>query len=179
MTSGRFAAAIALAATLTRGDGQHDHHPPVATADGWAEYRHQAAGFSFEYPADWKVESAGRSAPVHVSHPTRPGHVFAAAFTMTEGTLRDFADLKFAVQAEVFAPVGETRALDGPGWSGLVQEAKTTQPQEERLASRVMLCAGRGHRYVTLTLYIDTEDLARDRKHYERIFTSLRFTEAK
>ena len=67
--------------------------------------------------------------------------------------------------------------MEGPGWKGLVQEAETVETEGGKHASRLMLGAGHGHRYVSLTLYLEPDELKQNGKDYERIFTSLRFDE--
>jgi len=83
--------------------------------------------------------------------------------------------MKFGVQPEIFGPVGSVRTLDGPGWTGLVQEAADIRPERKDDTRRLMLCTGHGALYVSLTLYADAQELEARRQYYERIFSSLRF----
>lgn len=175
MAQGHFWTATILLVTLTQGQDPHAHHRPAPTLveGGWVKYQHKTAGFSLEHPADWRVVSEKGVISVHIAHPTKPVHLFASAFTMAEGTLRDFAELKFGVQAEIFRPLGPARTMEGVGWSGLVQEAEVIQNGER--ARRRILCAKHGYLYVSLALYIDTKELASPDEDYQRLFTSLRF----
>lgn len=176
MTAGHSWTALALAAALAQGHGDHAHHgaPVITTEGGWVKYQHEAAGFSLEHPADWQVTSRG-AVSIHIAHPTKAAHLFISSFTMPEGALEDFAEAKFGVQAEIFKPIGPARPMTGVGWSGLVQEAETEQ--EGQRARRRILCARHESLYVSLALYVDPTELAEHEKDYERLFTSLRFGE--
>ena len=112
---------------------------------------------------------------IHIAHPTKAVHLFASAFTMSEGTLQDFAQMKFGVQSELFKPLGAPRSMDGVGWNGLLQDAEATEGVER--ARRRMLCAQHGTLYVSLALYVDPMELAGSEAVYDRVFTSLRFGE--
>jgi len=175
MGLGHFWTATAFLATLAQGQDPHAHHRPVpAPAEGgWVKYQHKTARFSLEHPADWRVVSEKGVVSIHIAHPTKAVHLFASAFVMPEGTLREFADQRFGVQPEIFKPLGHVRTMEGVGWSGLVQEAAATQDGER--ARRRILCAKHGDLYVSLALYIDPRNLDAPEGAYERIFTSLRF----
>jgi hypothetical protein len=175
MTLGPVWTATALMALLAQGQDPHAHHraAPAPEAGGWVKYRHKTAGFSLEHPADWRVDRPKGGVSVHIAHPTKPVHLFASAFTMAAGTLQDFAAQKFGVQPETFRPLGPARAMEGVGWSGLVQDAEATQGEEH--ARRRILCAKHGDLYVSLALYADPKELAVPDANYERLFTSLRF----
>ena len=175
MATGPLWMAAAILATLAQGQDPHAHHRPAPTLveGGWVKYRHKTAGFSLEHPADWTVSNEKVAISIHIAHPTKPAHLYASAFRMPEGTLRDFAELKFGTQPEIFTPLGPPRTMEGVGWSGLVQEAAATQDGER--ARRRILCAKHGDLYVSLALYIDPRNLDAPEGAYERIFTSLRF----
>lgn len=172
---GRIWTTTALVAMLAPGQGPHEHHPPAQTLvdGGWAIYRHKTAAFTFEHPAAWSVVSEKAGVSIHISHPTKAVHLFAAAFTMPEGTLQAFADQKFAVQREIFKPLGTARAIEGAGWHGLIEDADAAEGGER--ARRRMLCAQHGDLFVSLTLYVDPSELAGPDGDYGRVFTSLRF----
>jgi hypothetical protein len=167
--------ATAIWATLAQGQDPHAHHRPAPTTveGGWVKYRHKTAGFSLEHPADWTVSNEKVAISIHIAHPTKPAHLYASAFRMPEGTLRDFAELKFGTQPEIFTPLGPPRVMDGVGWTGLMQDAETTQGGER--VRRRILCAKHEGRYVSLALYIDAKELAAPDVDYDRLFTSLRF----
>lgn len=148
--------------------------PPAEEAP-WVTYRHKNADFTLEHPADWKEESGQGAISIHFAHPRAPVHLFVAAFVMSEGSFEEFAKMKFGVQPEIFQAVGPAKALDGPGWTGLEQEATDIRPNRKDDTRRLMFCAGHGDRYVSLTLYADAPELDARRQYYERIFTSLRF----
>ncbi len=137
------------------------------------KYRHKTAHFSVEHPPGWRVVSEKGVISIHIVHPTKPLHLFVSAFTMNGGTLQEFAELKFGVQPEIFKPLGPARAIEGVGWSGLLQEAEAAASGER--AHRRILCAQHGHRYVGLALYLDANALAAPDEDYERLFSSLRF----
>jgi hypothetical protein len=170
--------AMAALAALAQASDPHAHHRPAApapAAGGWVTYRHKTAGFSLEHPADWTVANEKVAVSIHISHPSRPVHLYASAFKMPEGTLQEFAELKFGVQAELFTPLGPARSLDGVGWSGLVQDAEA-QRGEDRTRRRI-LCAKEKDKdlFVSLALYLDARELSAPEMDYERLFTSLRF----
>jgi hypothetical protein len=167
--------ATAIWATLAQGQDPHAHHRPAPTRveGGWVKYRHKTAGFSLEHPADWTVSNEKVAISIHIAHPTKPAHLYASAFRMPEGTLRDFAELKFGTQPEIFTALGPPRTMEGVGWNGLVQDAETTQGGE-RIRRRI-LCAKHEGLYVSLALYIDSKELASPDVDYDRLFTSLRF----
>jgi hypothetical protein len=168
--------ATAFLAALAQGqDPPHAHHgpAPALVEGGWVRYRHETAGFSLEHPPDWRVVSGRGPGAVHIAHPTKAVHLFASAFTMPEGTLREFAELRFGLQRELFEPLGPARILEGVGWSGLVQEAEANGNGER--ARRRILCARHENLYVSLALYVDPKELAAPDLDYERLFTSLRF----
>ena len=171
----RFGTASALLASLVLGQDPHAHHRPAPTPveGGWVKYQHETAGFSLEHPAAWSVVSGKNAASIHIAHPTKAAHLFVSVFAMPEGSLREFAELKFGFQQEIFRPLGPARAMEGAGWSGLVQEAEAAQGEER--ARRRILCAQHGDLYVVLALYFDPRDLAEPGQDYERLFTSLRF----
>jgi hypothetical protein len=173
MTAGLFRTALALAAALVQAHGDHAHHPAVTLPGGWVKYEHKA-GFSLEHPADWRTatESGGS---VHFSHPSRPAHLFASAFSMPEGSLEEFADFKFSVQAELFKASGPKRPVNGVGWTGIVQDAEAVEHGER--ARRRILCARHERLYVSLALYVDPNELAEHAQDYERLLSSLRFDE--
>jgi hypothetical protein len=175
MALGRLWTVSALVATLAQGQDPHAHHhiAPTAGEGGWVTYQHKTAGFSLEHPADWRVVAEKGVVSIHIAHPTKAVHLFAAAFVMAEGTLQDFAEQRFGVQPEIFKPVGPARTLDGVGWSGLVQEAEAAQGVEH--ARRRILCAKHEHRYVSLALYTDPNEHALPDEDCERLFKSLRF----
>lgn len=175
MLIGRIWMATAIVAMLAPAQSPHDHHQPAPTLveGGWAIYRHKTAGFSFEHPAAWSVVSEKAGVSIHISHPTKAIHLFAAAFTMPEGTLQAFADQKFPVQREIFKPLGPPHSIEGEGWHGLVEDADAAEGGEK--ARRRMLCAQHGDLFVSLTLYIDPSELAGPDGDYERAFSSLRF----
>jgi hypothetical protein len=178
MTSVQLGLVVPLLAALAQGQDPHGHHKqPPAEAGGWVRFRHDTAGFSVEHPADWKEERSKASGSVHFAHPSKAVHLFASAFDMAEGSLEKFAELKFAVQSEMFKAQGSNRRMEGPGWNGLVQEAETLEVQGGKHARRLMLCAAHAERYVSLTLYMDEDELTENAKDYERIFSSLRFGE--
>jgi hypothetical protein len=175
MTLGLVGATSTLVLLLAQAQSPHTHHQPAPTlvAGGWAQYRHKTAGFTFEHPAEWSVLSEKQGISIHISHPTKAVHLFAAAFTMPEGTLQAFADEKFATQREIFKPLGPPRAIEGEGWTGLVEDADASEGGEK--ARRRMLCAKHGDLFVSLTLYIDPSELGGPDGDYGRVFTSLRF----
>jgi hypothetical protein len=183
MAVGRLGAATVMLATLVQEPGPqapappdpHAHHraAPAPAEGGWVRYRHQVLGFSLEHPGDWTVSNEKAAVSIHLAHPAKPVHLYVSAFMMREGTLQEFADLKFGVQPEVFKPIGTVRALEGPGWTGLVQDAET--PQDEGRTRRRILCARHGGLYMSLALYLDAKELAAPDMDYERLFTSLRF----
>jgi hypothetical protein len=140
---------------------------------GWVRYRHQTAGFSFEHPAGWTEDKRKVAVSIRISHPTKPVHVFASAFRMPEGTLREFAEQKFGVQPELFKPLGPARNMEGAGWSGLVQDAEAIQGGDR--VRRRILCAKHEGLYVSLALYLDPKELAAPEVDYDRFFSSLRF----
>jgi len=172
---GRIWTTAALVAMLAPAQDPHAHHqsPPTLVEGGWAIYRHKTAGFTFEHPAAWSVVSEKAGVSIHISHPTKALHLFAAAFTMSDGTLQAFAEQKFAVQREIFKPVGAPHGIEGDGWRGLIEDADAAEGGER--ARRRMLCAQHGDLFVSLTLYIDPSELAGPDGDYGRVFTSLRF----
>jgi hypothetical protein len=179
MALGRMWMVAAILAALAQGQrpdqDPHAHHraTPTPAAGGWVEYHHKTAGFSLDHPADWEVAKEKTAVSIHISHPTRPVHLYASAFVMTEGTLQEFAELKFGVQPEIFKPLGPPRTLDGAGWTGLVQDAEAIQDSGH--TRRRILCARHGNLYVSLALYLDAQELAAPVVDYDRLFTSLRF----
>ncbi len=178
MTSGQLGLVVTLLAALAQGQDPHAHHKqPPAEAGEWVRYRHDTAGFSVERPADWKEERSKATGSVHFAHPSKAVHLFVSAFDMAEGSLETFAEVKFAVQSEMFRALGSNRKMEGPGWNGLIQEAETLEVQGGKHARRLMLCAAHAKRYVSLTLYMDEGELTENAKDYERIFSSLRFGE--
>ncbi len=172
---GHFWTTTALLAALAQGQDPHAHHRPAPTVveGGWVKYHHKTANFSVEHPPDWSVVSEKQVISIHIVHPTKPVHLFLSAFIMQGGTLGEFAELKFGAQPEIFKPLGPARAIEGVGWSGLVQEAETAA-NGERVRRRI-LCAQHEDLYVSLALYTDAKDLAAPDEDYERIFGSLRF----
>ena len=177
MRSGQLIGPMALVAMMTQ-DPARPAGPPVEEAleeAPWVTYRHKNADFTLEHPADWKEESGKGAISIHFAHPRAPVHLFVAAFILSEGSFQEFASMKFGVQPEIFGPVGSVRTLDGPGWTGLVQEAVDIRPERKDDTRRLMLCTGHGDLYVSLTLYADPQELEARRQYYERIFTSLRF----
>jgi hypothetical protein len=186
MTPAQFWTSTALVAALAQGqdarqpqpqpqDPHQGHHGPApeVVEGGWLKYHHDNARFSLEYPPEWRLVSGKGPGPIHIAHPTKAMHLFALAFTMDGGTLREFADQRFALQRELFAPIGAERTLDGVGWNGLVQEAEANGNGEQ--ARRRMLCARHENLYVSLDLYVDPKELVASGVDYERLFTSLRF----
>lgn len=178
MLIGPICTATALVAMLATGQGPHPHHQPAPTPveGGWTTYRHKTAGFAIEHPAAWSVISEKAGISIHISHPTKAVHLFAAAFRMPDGSLQSFADEKFSVQRELFKPLGPPRAIEGEGWHGLVEDADAAEGGEK--ARRRMLCAQHGDLLVTLTLYIAPGELGGPDGEYERVFSSLRFDAA-
>lgn len=97
---------------------------------------------------------------------------------MSEGSLDEFAKLKLGVQSDIFRPgrpVRPVRRMQGPGWNGLLQEADDVRPDRKGNTRRVVLCANHNDPYVSLSLYLDPQELTPKQKYYERLFTSLRF----
>lgn len=175
MAPGLFCTATVILATLAHGQDPHAHHQPAPTPveGGWVNYRHQTAGFSLQHPADWTEDKRKVAVSIHIAHPTKPVHLYASAFMMPDGTLRDFAELKFGVQPDIFKPLGPAHAMEGVGWSGLMQDAEATR-DGERIRRRI-LCAKHESLYVSLALYLDPKELAAPDVDYDRLFTSLRF----
>ena len=176
MASGLLCMATVILATLAQAQDPHAHHhqaAPTPAEGGWVTYRHETAGFSLEHPADWTVSKEKVAISIHLAHPTKPAHLYASAFRMPEGTLREFAEMKFGTQPEVFTPLGPPRTLDGVGWNGLVQDAEAKR--DGGRTRRRILCARHGGLYVSLALYIDSAELAAPDVDYDRLFTSLRF----
>jgi hypothetical protein len=172
MTAGLLRTGLALAAALAQSHGDHMHPPAVTLPGGWVKYEHKA-GFSLEHPGNWRTEAEGAGA-VHFSHPSKPAHLFASAFLMPEGgSLEEFADFKFGIQAEFFKATGPKRPMNGEGWTGLVQDAEASEYGERAL--RRILCARHEVLYVSLALYVDPTELAEHPQDYERLFSSLRF----
>jgi hypothetical protein len=178
MTPGRYWTAALLLAAFVQEPDPHAHHrsAPTPTAGGWVRYQHPSAGFSLEHPANWSVVGGKNSVSTHIAHPTKAVHLFASAFSMPAGGLQDFAEVKFAVQQELFKPLASPRPLNGEGWSGLVQEAEAKEGVEQ--ARRRILCAQHGTLYVSLALYVDPKELDAPDTDYDRLFTSLRFAPA-
>jgi hypothetical protein len=170
--------AAAILAMLAPGQDPHAHHRPAPTLveGGWVKYHHKTGGFSLEHPADWKVSNEKVAISIHIAHPTKPAHLYVSAFRMPEGTLQEFAEMKFGAQPEFFTALGPPRTLDGVGWKGLVQDAETTQGGGR--TRRRILCAQHDGLYISLALYIDAKEFAAPDVDYERLFTSLRFDEA-
>ena len=180
MTAGHLWTAIAIVGALTQGHGEHAQHgmpaePVVRTEDGWIRYEHKTGGFSLEHPPDWRVGRTKGVLSIQISHPSKPAHIFAAAFQMPEGSLQEFAVQRFAVQSELFNVVGPPRPVEGPGWTGLMQDADTSEGGQH--ARRRILCARHDAGYVSLTLYVDPKELAEHEPEYARLFSSLRFSE--
>lgn len=178
MAAAQLVIAVAALTACAQDQPSHAHHsPPPADAGTWVRYHHATAGFSLEHPGDWRVDNPKQSVSVHMAHPTKAVHLFVAAYDMNEGSLEQFAEMKFAAQADLFKALGPARSMEGPDWKGLVQEAETIRTEGGKHARRLMLCAGRNSRYVSLTLYLEPDELAGNGTYYERIFTSLRFGE--
>jgi hypothetical protein len=178
MALGRLWISATLLAALAQApapDPHAHHHAPPPAQGGWVRYQHGSAGFSLEHPADWTVVSDKAAVATHIAHPTKAVHLFASAFTMPAGTLKDFAEAKFGVQPELFKPLGPARSLDGAGWNGLVQDAEANEGAEH--ARRRILCAQHGNLYVSLALYVDPKEIPGQEEVYERIFSSLRFAD--
>jgi hypothetical protein len=175
MALGHFWMTTALLVALAQGQDPHAHHQsaPTVVEGGWVKYHHKTANFSLEHPANWRVVSEKGVVSIHIAHPTKPVHLFVSAFIMHDGTLQEFAELKFGAQPEIFKPLGPARTMEGVGWSGLVQEAEAADDGER--ARRRILCAQHGDLYVGLALYIDPNELAAPDEDYERLFKSLRF----
>ena len=87
--------------------------------------------------------------------------------------MREFAEQKFGVQPELFKPLGPARAMEGAGWSGLVQDAEAIQGGDR--VRRRILCAKHEGLYVSLAFYLDPKELAAPEVDYDRFFSSLRF----
>lgn len=174
MALGHFWTATALLAALAQGQDPHAHHRPAPTVGegGWVKYQHKTANFSLEHPPDWRVVSE-KTVSIHIAHPTKAVHLFVSAFSMQGGTLREFAELKFGAEPEIFKPLAPARTMEGVGWSGLVQEAEAAASGER--ARKRILCAKHEDLYVSLALYIDANELAAPDEDYERLFSSLRF----
>lgn len=175
MTAGKLVTAMVLMTVVTQCSASPDDPPTDGVA--WVKYRHTNASFSLEHPPNWRVERAEGSISTHLSHPKEPVHLFVAAFIMNEGALDEFAKSKFGVQSDFFGPVGPARKMQGPGWNGLLQEADHVGPDRKESTRRVVLCANHDNLYVSLSLYLDHQDLASRQKYYERLLTSLRFGE--
>lgn len=142
----------------------------------WIRYQPEVRsgpGFSFEHPADWRVGNVEGSSAIQFTSPDEAAFLYMSAFAKPGGTLEDFAAFRFAVQAEVFAPVGPAVPLRGSGWNGLLQEA-----EDKEKARRVLLCANSGDVFVTLSLYTSSAEYLARRSHYGRLFTSLEFGDA-
>jgi hypothetical protein len=175
MTTGPLWLATTLLVMQAAGQDPHAHHRPAPTPveGGWVKYQHKTGGFSLEHPADWKVSNEKMAISIHIAHPTKPAHLYVSAFRMAEGTLKEFAEMKFGAQPELFTPLGPSRTLDGVGWTGLVQDADTTHGGGR--TRRRVLCAKHGDLYVSLAIYMDAEVLAAPDLDYDRLLTSLRF----
>jgi hypothetical protein len=174
MALGHFWTTTALLAALAQGQDPHAHHrsAPTVVEGGWVKYQHKTANFSLEHPPDWRVVSE-KTVSIHIAHPTKPVHLFVSAFTMHSATLREFAELKFGAEPEMFKPLGPARTMEGVGWSGLVLEAEAGANGER--ARKRILCAKHEDLYVSLALHIDAGELAAPGEDYERLFRSLRF----
>ena len=90
MPMGYLQAASVLLAMLASQAGPHAHHTPApAVAEGgWTTYRHKTAGFTFEHPAAWSSLSEKSGISIHISHPTKAVHLFAAGTDATNPVLR-------------------------------------------------------------------------------------------
>ena len=136
----------------------------------WAAYRHRA-GFSLQCPAHWRVED--EDGYFHFSPRLGFAHLFVSAFTAPIGALREFAMLKFGAHSELFRACEPPRPVEGPGWTGLFEQADDVRAEREGATRRMVLCASGGTLYVSLSLYLDSDDFVQRRRHYETIFSSL------
>ena len=128
--------------------GTRPSRPPPARADarggrlGEVSAQDRGIRLSLEHPADWTVSNPKVAISIHLAHPTKPAHLYVSAFRMPEGTLQEFAELKFGAQPEFFTSLGPPRALEGVGWNGLVQDAETT-PRRRADAATDPVCPAR------------------------------------
>src|SRR5262245_27064910 len=174
---GRIWTTAALVAMLAPAQDPHAHRqsPPTLVEGGWSVYRHKTAGFTFEHPAAWSVVSEKAGVSIHISHPTKAVHLFAAAFTMQEGTLQGFAEQKFAVQREMFKPLGRARGGDGCGRRGRLEEGEAAGG--DRKARRRPLRQPRAGLFASRSLYVRPRDVAGHDGDDVRFLSSLRFDE--
>ncbi len=138
----------------------------------WKRLREKS--FDLEYPRNWAVRR--EDGFVHLSPKRRSVHLMVAAFTNPDATLEQFAETKLTAQADTFPASGPRIPTRGRNWAGIRHESDDIRPERESNTRRVVVCAGHGDLYVTVSLYLNPKEFEADRATYERILNSLEFT---
>ena len=110
---------------------------PAPVEGGWVRYRHKTGGFSLEHPpAGPRPTKRPPSRSISRTRRSRPTCTFRPS-GCPRARCEEFAEMKFGVQPELFKPLGPARHLDGPGWTGLVQDAR--RPRRSADAPRILV----------------------------------------
>jgi hypothetical protein len=146
-----------------------------AAPDEWKEARHSSGAFSFQYPAAWELKEHEEGWLSACTKADDGPCFFVSAYQLDGGNLADFAELRLAVEAEKYKPLGKPRDFEGKGWRGLIQEGEgIAMPEETEPTRRVMLCVGKKSLFVSMTLYTSPKDYGDNAALYDQVFRSLR-----
>lgn len=142
----------------------------AAEAEKWATLKF-GAGLSIEHPATWRSEE--EDGAIHVSPKGESVHVYLSVFELPGATLQDFAEVKFTAD-ENFTSRGPAREVEGPGWTGLIEEADDSRLTRKEDTRRVVLCAARGSLFISVSLYLDPKEYEARMSRYSRLMASLK-----
>ena len=131
------------------------------------------AEFSLAHPRWWRLRR--EDGYLHLKPVHKSVHLMVAAFRKPDGSLAEVLESKLAAHADAFPPAGAALPVSGQNWTGFRHESEDQRADREVDTHRVVLCAGRGDLYVTMSLYLDPKDLEAQSGTVEQVLASLEF----
>jgi hypothetical protein len=129
-------------------------------------YTQPWSAFSFQAPPGWKQDT--KSDLLVVESPDGAVTVTASSLRKQGGTLRQFADQRFAAVPAFNKQVGQEKAIAG----GFLREYEGVWPGDKELSYYAVSARESGSGFVSMSIVTDREDFEKNRATYLRILES-------
>ena len=145
----------------------------------WNRLTWSAGYYSIDVPDDWEIQDQ-RTMVVFTAPRDAASFSVAVYEKPPRGTLKRFAQVRFAHQNKHFQPVGDPYYVKGTNWDGgIAQESLGRLPDDDAPVYRWNVCLKHPSAHIGIILHTSPETAVRCRLIFERIFSSLRLLPSK
>ena len=141
---------------------------------GWRTVEHAGGSVLVDCPSDWTVEKSGHS--LVLESPTGAEAVTLSTFVQPEATVEEFSRARFAVEQEIYKPIGAPRELTTHGQlTGRTLHSQGVYPGEDDQTVRYLFCVCTSPVCAAISVYTSPANFEAQKPVYDRIFRSIVF----